>query len=233
MLAATTMVDLSYQVMNVLPVANGGTGAATANANTGFRGPTSGSAAAPSFRADVASDMPVITSTVGQDGFWINGSPFALGAPANTTGTPTNSTMFVQQLNLYRTEVIGHVDLWVATGGSAETFYTCFYNAAGTSLLWSTSGAINTSSTDVTFALGSQYTAPPGTYMVAYEQTGTTPAVVGTLSSPGVPSGYINLNGTRYATSANKVSGSSCPSSLGTLTANSGAAGAVFLGFEP
>ena len=42
----------------VFPVAAGGTGAATASANTVFAGPTSGSAAAPSFRAPVLADLP-------------------------------------------------------------------------------------------------------------------------------------------------------------------------------
>lgn len=41
-----------------LPVAAGGTGATTANANTVFAGPTTGGAAAPSFRALVAADIP-------------------------------------------------------------------------------------------------------------------------------------------------------------------------------
>jgi hypothetical protein len=42
----------------VLPIANGGIGAATATANLVFSGPTSGSPAAPSFRALVGSDLP-------------------------------------------------------------------------------------------------------------------------------------------------------------------------------
>lgn len=41
-----------------LAIARGGTGAATANANVVFAGPTSGSAAAPSFRALVEADLP-------------------------------------------------------------------------------------------------------------------------------------------------------------------------------
>lgn len=44
-------------VVGTLPVANGGTGVSTASANTFFAGPTSGSAAAPSFRAPVAKDI--------------------------------------------------------------------------------------------------------------------------------------------------------------------------------
>lgn len=53
--------DLTGQV----PVANGGTGAATAAANVFFAGPTSGGAAAPSFRAVVAGDLPAGLATLG------------------------------------------------------------------------------------------------------------------------------------------------------------------------
>ena len=42
----------------LLPVANGGIGVATASANQIFAGPSTGSAAAPSFRALVAADIP-------------------------------------------------------------------------------------------------------------------------------------------------------------------------------
>lgn len=44
-----------------LAIAQGGTNAATANANVVFAGPASGSAAAPSFRALVAADIPAAT----------------------------------------------------------------------------------------------------------------------------------------------------------------------------
>ena len=50
--------DASKIATGVLPVARGGTGAATASANTLFTGPTTGSAAAPTFRALVADDVP-------------------------------------------------------------------------------------------------------------------------------------------------------------------------------
>lgn len=51
--------DLTGQV----PVANGGTGVATASANRVFAGPTSGGAAAPAFRALVAGDIPDLSAT--------------------------------------------------------------------------------------------------------------------------------------------------------------------------
>lgn len=47
-----------------LAVAQGGTGVATASANTVFSGPTSGGAAAPGFRALVAADVPSLAASV-------------------------------------------------------------------------------------------------------------------------------------------------------------------------
>lgn len=50
--------DLASEVTGTLPVANGGTGAATTDANKVFAGPLSGSAAAPAFRVLAQADLP-------------------------------------------------------------------------------------------------------------------------------------------------------------------------------
>jgi len=55
-------IGLTTHVSGLLPVANGGTGVATATANTIFAGPTTGAAAAPSFRALVVADIPALTT---------------------------------------------------------------------------------------------------------------------------------------------------------------------------
>jgi len=56
-------IGLTTHVSGILPVANGGTGVATASANTVFAGPTSGASAAPSFRALVAADITGLTNS--------------------------------------------------------------------------------------------------------------------------------------------------------------------------
>jgi hypothetical protein len=55
---APIQIDAAGVTSGTLPVARGGTGAATASANLIFAGPGSGAAAAPSFRALVAADIP-------------------------------------------------------------------------------------------------------------------------------------------------------------------------------
>lgn len=166
-----------------------------------------------------AANEAIISTTVGQDGVWAaSGWPLGIGMGNLTTGTPVNSTMYVYQMNLQRTQVIGHTTIDVTTAGTAETWYTCLYNAAGTTLLWSASGTVNAIA--VTSFSAAQYTAYPGVYLAAYEQTGTTSAIVETSTSAnaGVVT-IINQNGNRFSTSANKVSAGACPTSLGTLTA--------------
>jgi hypothetical protein len=54
-------IGLTTHVSGILPVANGGTGTATATANTVFAGPTSGASAPPSFRSLVAADITGLT----------------------------------------------------------------------------------------------------------------------------------------------------------------------------
>lgn len=73
-MAFKAIVDLASDVTGVLPIGNGGTGSATASVNRIFAGPSSGSsAAAPSFRALVADDIPslaagkITSGTLGAD----------------------------------------------------------------------------------------------------------------------------------------------------------------------
>jgi hypothetical protein len=70
----------------ILNVANGGTGVSTATANTVFAGPTTGSAAAPAFRALVAADIPSLPYGAGTV---TSVAALTLG----TTGTDLSSTV--------------------------------------------------------------------------------------------------------------------------------------------
>jgi hypothetical protein len=72
-------VDLTSQVANTLPVANGGIGVTTATANKVFAGPANGGASAPAFRSLVANDIPTLNQ--------------------NTTGTASNVTGIVAKAN--------------------------------------------------------------------------------------------------------------------------------------
>jgi hypothetical protein len=78
-------INLGTDVTGTLPVANGGTGVTSASANTVFAGPTTGSAAAPSFRSLVADDVPSLSSVyLPLSGGTLTGK---LITPASTTAT--------------------------------------------------------------------------------------------------------------------------------------------------
>lgn len=98
-------------VTGVVAIANGGTGTATANANVVFAGPATGAAAAPSFRALVAADIP---STY---------SEFAAGTALlfNQTSAPTGWTKVTTNDNAALRVVSGTV----GSGGSVN-FTTAF-----------------------------------------------------------------------------------------------------------
>jgi hypothetical protein len=84
-------------------IARGGTGAATANANQVFGGPTSGGAAAPSFRALVAGDIPSLPAsqiTTGQLAIARGGT----GADLSATG---GSTSFLRQASTGAAVTVG------------------------------------------------------------------------------------------------------------------------------
>lgn len=70
-------VDLAT-AYGILPVSKGGTGTATASANYVFAGPTSGNAAAPSFRKLVAADIPASLPSTS-----VGGSAAKLATPRN------------------------------------------------------------------------------------------------------------------------------------------------------
>lgn len=171
-----------------------------------------------------------INSTVGQTGVWatLGGVPFGLIAGTNTT--PSNNVMYFAQMNLSGPQVIGHFSTYVTTGGTAETLWVCLYNGAGTTLLWSANATVNA----IGAASGSatQYTAQQGTYLVGYEETGTTTALLEAVTDSSAMAGILNANGSRLGTAGNVITGTpSCPTTLGTLTKTNSLLAAI--AFEP
>ena len=87
--AGTITASLTGNATNVtgtVAVANGGTGATTANTNVIFAGPASGAAGAPSFRALVAADVPSGSTS------YINNTTTQQTASFNISGSGTMAT---------------------------------------------------------------------------------------------------------------------------------------------
>jgi hypothetical protein len=112
-------------VTGTLGTANGGTGVTTANANVVFAGPTTGAAAAPTFRALVADDIPnhgtdkLTSGTLGVARGGTGASTFTAGFVKSTGGTNALTTSTTVDL---ATEVSG--TLSVANGGTGNTNLT-------------------------------------------------------------------------------------------------------------
>ena len=176
------------------------------------------------------------STTVGNGGIWNAGIPLAgQQVFTQTTTIPGNNTLYVQQLNLATPLVLGHAAFYVTVGGTAETMYVCLYNSAQNSLLWTANGAV-TSSTAVVNLTAAQYTAVPGTYYLAYGQTGTTGATAEVYG--GTNANVINIentNGKRLSTSSTSVATTpGCPASInGTLSASTAAGAAMIITLEP
>ena len=108
----------SYSILttkSLVTVAQGGTGVSSANANVVFAGPSSGSAAAPSFRALAAADLPTVTVAKGG-----TGATTALAARTNLQAA----------LGKYTTGEVDTGGTWV--GGQKIYRYTFTYTTTAT-----------------------------------------------------------------------------------------------------
>ena len=78
----------SISLTGVIPVANGGTGVATAAQNRVLATPD-GSTGAPSFRVLVAADLPTVTVAKGGTGAATTSASYAFIGPAGSSGAPS------------------------------------------------------------------------------------------------------------------------------------------------
>ena len=136
---AQTQINLQTQVKNVLPASNGGTGTATASANTVLAGPISGGATAAAMRALVAADLPLFGTAVAgavpasgggttnylrADGTWTAAMVYPGSGIANSTGTGWGTS--------YATTGSGSVVLSTSPALTTPTFSTAATITAGT-----------------------------------------------------------------------------------------------------
>lgn len=101
---------------SAVPIAKGGTGAATANANVVFAGPTSGGAAAPSFRALVNADIPSNVSVLDRD---VTATTLASSTTETTVFTSTIAANTLGSTKQLRLILIGD---YLNNSGGNDTF---------------------------------------------------------------------------------------------------------------
>jgi len=179
-----------------LAVSYGGTGVKTATANYVFAGPTSGSAAAPTFRALVTSDIPALTS--GASILYGNGSGGFSNVTIGSGVSFAGGTLSASGSGGTVTSVTGTAPI-ASSGGTTPAISI-------TQASTSTNGYL--SSTDWNTFNGKQ---PAGTYVTSVSGTapvvssgGTTPAISMAAASASA-NGY--LTSTDWTTFNNKGSG--------------------------
>jgi hypothetical protein len=196
-------------VTGVVAVANGGTGASTASANTVFAGPSTGSPAAPSFRALVAADIP---STYSQ---------FASGTVLlfYQAAAPTGWTQVTTQNNKALRVVSGTGG---GTGGSVA-FTTAFASQTP-------SGSVSTSISAISGTVSTSISAISGSVGISGGSVSAT-----TLSASQIPahthgySGTTGLQSNDHAHSGSGTTGGTLANHSHLFTGSAVAANQAFL----
>jgi hypothetical protein len=210
--AATAPVWAGVAVSDItgtLPVANGGTGATTTAANLVFAGPTSGSsAAAPSFRALVAADLPT-----GSTNYVINGTTQQANTSFNISGAGTIGTTL---------DVTGNTTI----GGTAT-----ITGATTLSALTASKGVFTDASKRLT-STGTLGTDQGGTGMTSFNSggamyaTSTSALTTGTLPTTAGGTGLTSYTsgGALYTTSTTAITSGTLPLTAGGTGATTKAA---------
>lgn len=167
-----------------LAVSYGGTGVKTATANYVFAGPTSGSAAAPSFRALVTSDIPALTS--GTSILYGNNSGGFSNVTIGSGITFASGTLSATGSGGTVTSVTGTAPI-ASSGGTTPAISI-------TQASTSTNGYL--SSTDWNTFNGKQ---PAGTYVTSV--SGTTPVVSSGGTTPAISMAAASASANGYLTS--------------------------------
>lgn len=195
----------SNAVTGTLAVANGGTGATTANANTVFAGPTTGAAAAPGFRALVAADIPA-------------SSTFASGTTMLfvQTAAPTGWTKSTTHDNKALRVVSG-----TAGSGGSVAFTTAFASQTPAGTVSTSTSVANTTATNNATTATNQNTTATNNATTATNQATT-------ASNQAItPSGGVGVSGSVGNTT---LSTSQVPNSSGDINMHGGESGAVQFG---
>jgi hypothetical protein len=216
---------------------------ANETANTVFAGPTSGGAAAPTFRALVSADISGLLptfSTSGQGGFFGPGLSGWGGWNFNTNVSLVNVTNEVRvcQFLLPYSITIRKISVYHSGGLVGNHAFFGIYNASGNLLVDSGQLTSVSSPAIISVTLGAAVVLSPGTYYLAQSSDTTSQWQTLGLNTTGFAVDLFNNNANRAGVAANGTSGTALPATLGAITpANDGTAGvSTFIAcpfFEP
>lgn len=191
---------------------------AARTANTGLFGPASGAAAAATWRALVAADMPVLIDTADQ-GYFFGGTIYM---PQNTLGASLSSAnqVRVMQFVLPFPVSIGKVTISVSTGAASALGDVGIYDISKNLLVHAAAAMDLSAIAVVQGALSTvPYTLPPGKYWLAWTASSATPqATCSVITRVDL---FFNANANKkLGTAANASVSGVLPSSLGAITAS-------------
>jgi hypothetical protein len=212
-----------------------GTVTATLNTqtkNTALMGPSSGSAANPTFRAMAAPDLPAQTLN-----YWFPGTvlPPTNGSSQPLGGTGLANTVRFIIFTLPFNTSISKASIDISTIDASQTADFGLYNAAGTSKVWSigSGNGISLGSGGVVSATNTTVTLAAGSYLFAWTESGT----VGVIYTWNMNTGLYQLlasgSSYKYGTCTNTATAGVLPASCGTLVAAASAFNVAAVMLEP
>jgi len=212
-----------------------GTVTATLNTqtkNTALMGPSSGSAANPTFRAMAAPDLPTQTLN-----YWFPGTvlPPTNGSSQPLGGTGLANTVRFIIFTLPFNTSISKASIDISTIDASQTADFGLYNAAGTSKLWSigSGNGISLGSGGVVSATNTTVTLAAGSYLFAWTESGT----VGVIYTWNMNTGLYQLlasgSSYKYGTCTNTATAGVLPASCGALIAAASAFNVAAVMLEP
>jgi hypothetical protein len=216
-------------------VTSSGTVAASLNSqakNSFLAGPTSGSAAVPTFRNISTADLPVQTLN-----YWFPGTvlPPTNGSNQPIGGTGLANTVRFITFTLPFNTSISKASIDVTTLDASQTADFGLYNAAGTSKLWSigSGNGISLGSTGVVSATNTTVTLAAGSYLFAWTESGTGGNIYTWNMNTGLYQLLASGSSYKYGTCTNTASAGVLPSSCGALIAATSAFNVAAVMLEP
>ena len=225
-------------VLSATPsVADTSSGTVTASLNTQTKntflgGPSSGSAANPTFRNITAPDLPTQTLN-----YWFPGTvlPPTNGSSQPLGGTGLANTVRFIIFTLPFNTSISKASIDISTIDASQTADFGLYNAAGSSKLWSigSGNGISLGSGGVVSATNTTVTLAAGSYLFAWTESGT----VGVIYTWNMNTGLYQLlasgSSYKYGTCTNTATAGVLPASCGTLVAAASAFNVAAVMLEP
>lgn len=209
----------------------------THTANTVLAGPTSGGAAAPTFRALVATDIPATAavatfSTTGLGYFTSMPAGWPYSSATNLATSASANRVYAVQIILPFVFTVSKIS--VQSGSTAGGVVCDFgvYNSGGTLLV--NTGGINVNATSTVFsATPTPVTLNPGVYWVAWTQNGTTVTFNG-LQDSNFGSGLLAAQiPSVMVHGANSATAGVLPGTLGALTTDAASTNIPLIIFRP